>query len=236
VIIQAQVNAPTQSAVLRATEVATGNSIIGTFTIVQSTDGTAILSVVPQTATINGADSATCSSGFRVDYYVYGGTPPYRVSSTFPAAITLVNSIVNASGGFFEAITNGACVNPLLFTIVDATGRQTTAQLINVPGTTAPPTPPTPPPPGALVITPTSYTATGAGSCTGKTFAFVLSGGTAPFSVVAPGGTVVPNAGVTTTPGSFTVSGFTDGSGVHPIAIADSSTPQKSITSSIACN
>ena len=236
VILQATVNAATQSAVLRATDVTTGNSITGTFTIVQSTDGSAILSVVPSTATINGVDSATCSSGFRIDYYIYGGTPPYRVSSTFPAAISLINSIVNASGGFFEAITNGACVNPLVFTIVDATGRQTTANLINVPGTAAPPTPPTPPTPAALVISPASYTVSGAGSCTGKTFAYVLSGGTAPFSVTAPGGTVVPNAGVTTTPGSFTVSGFADGSGVHPIAVADSSTPQKSVTSSITCN
>ncbi len=236
VILQAAVNAATQPAVLRATEVSTGNSIIGTFTIVQSTDGSAILSVVPPVATINGPDSATCSSGFRVDYFIYGGTAPYRVSSTFPGAITLINSVVSAAGGFFEAITNGACVNPLVFTIVDATGRQTTAQLINAPGTAAPPTPPGPPVAPALVIAPASYTVTGAGSCTGKTFAFVISGGTPPFSVTAPGGTVVPNAGVTTSPGSFTVSGFTDTSGAHPIAVADSSTPQKSITSGVTCN
>ncbi len=30
------------------------------------------------------------------------------------------------------------CVNPLVFTILDATGRQVTAQLINQPGTIAP--------------------------------------------------------------------------------------------------
>jgi hypothetical protein len=42
---------------------------------------------------------------------------------------------VNTNGGFFEAITNGACVDPLTFSIVDATGRQTTALLHNVEGT-----------------------------------------------------------------------------------------------------
>ena len=228
VIIQAQVNAPTQSAVLRATEVATGNSIIGTFTIVQATDGTAILSVVPQTATINGADSATCSSGFRVDYYVYGGTPPYRVSSTFPAAITLVNSIVNASGGFFEAITNGACVNPLLFTIVDATGRQTTAQLINVPGTAAPPTPPGPPVVPALVITPTTLAAS---SCSGKTFLFLVTGGTTPYSATA----TPPAAATISASGVVTVSGLPSGASTTVVVVQDQSSPQKGVTATITC-
>ncbi len=62
----------------------------------------------------------TCSTGFRVDYFIYGGTPPYQISSTFPGAVTLVNSTVGFSGGSFEAITNGTCTKPLVFTIVDA--------------------------------------------------------------------------------------------------------------------
>jgi len=151
VIIQAAVNAPTQPAVLRATEVTTGNSVNGAFTIVQVTDGSTILSVVPATATISGVDKATCSANFRVDYYVYGGTPPYTVANTFPQGATLVNTVVASSGGFFSAITNGQCVNPLVFTIVDAVGRQTTAKLVNQPGTAdvvAPPTPTT------LTVTP----------------------------------------------------------------------------------
>ena len=182
VILQATVNAPTQSAVLRATELTTGNSVTAVFTIVQSTNGSAILSITPTTATISGANKATCSAGFRTDYYIYGGTPPYNVSSTFPQAVTLLNSVVTTSGGFFSAITNGTCVNPLVFTIVDSTGRQTTASLINQPGTADVPTPPTPPTPASLVITPTSLTGT---SCTGKTFQFLITGGTTPYS--APG-------------------------------------------------
>ena len=83
--------------------------------------------MVPADATIKGAFKGVCSSGFATDYYIYGGTPPYRVTSTFPNSVTLVNSIVNTNGGFFEAITNGSCVDPLTFSIVDATGRQTTA-------------------------------------------------------------------------------------------------------------
>jgi hypothetical protein len=231
VILQAAVNAPTQPAQLRATDLTTGNAVVGNFTIVQVTDGSTILSVVPATATITGPDSATCTTGFKIDYFIYGGTPPYQVSSTFPASVTLVNSVVAAAGGFFEAITNGTCVNPLIFTIVDATGRDIKAQLINQPGTAAPP-----PPPGApIVVTPPSYSVSGAGSCTGKTFSFVITGGTTPFSVASPGGVVTPNP-VTTSPGSFTVSGFTDGSGAHTIFIGDASKPQLSVTVSVTCN
>jgi hypothetical protein len=49
--------------------------------------------------------------------------------------VVLVNSNVPNSGGFFEAITNGTCVNPLQFTIVDTAGKITSATLINQPGT-----------------------------------------------------------------------------------------------------
>src|SRR6266567_7014340 len=144
VIIQATAGAPTQPALLRATELTTGNQQTAQFTIVQTINGAAVLSVVPSDANITGSDSATCSSSFRIDYFIYGGTPPYRISSTFPTAVTLLNSTVAASGQPFSVITNGSCVNPLVFTIVDAIGLQTTATLENVPGTGAPPTAPGP--------------------------------------------------------------------------------------------
>jgi hypothetical protein len=230
VILQAAVNAPTQSAVLRATELTTGNSVTAVFTIVQSTNGSAILSVTPATATISGPDTLTCSAGFRVDYFIYGGTPPYRVSSTFPTAVTLINPIVNVSGGSFTAITNGACVDPLLFTIVDATGRQTTATLINKVGTIVPPTPPTPP----VTITVTPGTFTLVPPCLGKSAPFVLSGGVAPYNVVSPGLTVTPNP-VTTSPGAFTVSGFPNGLASYTVFIGDSTKPQVTTTATVNC-
>ncbi len=143
VILQAALNAPTQPAILRATDLTTGNSgdRRRSPSCSRPTDRRSCRSY-PATATITGPDTQTCSFGFRVDYFIYGGTPPYHVSSTFPDAVTLVNPTVFASGGFFEAITNGTCVKPLTFTIVDAIGRQTTATLNNIPGTAAPPPPP----------------------------------------------------------------------------------------------
>jgi hypothetical protein len=217
---------------LRATELTTGNSVTAVFTIVQSTNGSAILSITPTTATISGANTATCSAGFRADYYIYGGTPPYNVSSTFPTAVTLQNAVVTTSGGFFSAITNGTCVNPLVFTIVDSTGRQTTATLINQPGTAAPPTPPTP---TSLVITPTSLTGT---SCTGKTFQFLITGGTTPYSTA--GAVITPLIPPQTTPAvsvsgtTLTVTGIIGGTAtVTSVVVVDQSSPQKSITGTI---
>ena len=85
VVIRANVVAFTQSALLRATDVTTGNQVTGQFTIVQTIDGAAVLSVVPPAATIKSA-TTTCSTGFRIFYFIYGGTPPYRVTSTFPVS------------------------------------------------------------------------------------------------------------------------------------------------------
>lgn len=227
VVLQAAVNVPTQPAQIRATDLTTGNEVTASFTIVQQTDGSAILSVVPATATITGPDKNTCSSGARVDYFIYGGSPPYHIASTFPDAVIIVNSTVNVAGGSFEAITNGTCVNPLTFTIVDNIGRQVTATLINSPGTAAPPVVT-----GPVQITPPAITDA---SCNGKTFGFTITGGTAPFSVASPGGVVTPNP-VTTNPGSFTVSGFATGSGLHTIFVGDAGVPQKTATATVTCN
>ncbi len=124
VIIKANSGAPTQAAQISVTDVTPGQGqqLIGSFTIVQNTDGSTTMTVVPNDATIKGALKGECSSGFVVDYYIYGGTPPYRVTSTFPNAITLTHTPVNTNGGFFEATTNGSCVDPLTFSIVDNDG------------------------------------------------------------------------------------------------------------------
>src|SRR5258706_2995514 len=144
VIIQANASAPTQPALLRATELTTGNQQTAQFTIVQTINGSAVLSVVPSDVTITGPFTGTCSTGFQIDYFIYGGTPPYSVVSTAPGTVTLVNSTVLASGLPFRVITNSTCVDPLTFSIRDATGLQTTATLHNLLGTTPPPAP-TPP-------------------------------------------------------------------------------------------
>jgi hypothetical protein len=231
VLLKANVSAFTQPALLRATELTTGNQQTAQFTIVQTINGAAVLSVVPSTANITGAFENLCSTGFRIDYYIYGGTPPYRITSTFPDSVTLVNSIVTTSGGFFEAITNGSCVNPLVFSIFDAVGLQTTATLINVPGTATQPAPPPPP----LVVTPSSQS----GSCAGKTFAVLITGGTPPYNISGTGGTINPQTPAS--PGYVLISGLTAGGAPPPTTstynylVVDSSAPQLTQPFSITC-
>jgi len=191
VIIRANVDAPTQPAQIRVTDLTSGQQVTGDFLIQQRTDGSTILTVVPSEVNITGPFIGVCSSGFRIAYFIYGGTPPYRITQTFPTGAILLNPTVNASGGFFEVMTNGSCVNPEQFSIVDATGRQTTATLNNVPGTE--PIPVAPPPPDLNVI-PGDISGSPCfvdtvGSIGGQvirsytTFQFVITGGTPPYNV-----------------------------------------------------
>ncbi|HTR58945.1 MAG TPA: hypothetical protein VMM27_12280 [Casimicrobiaceae bacterium] len=231
VILQATPGAPTQPALLRATELTSGNQQTAQFTIVQTINGSAVLSVVPSSATITGPDSSTCSSGFRIDYYIYGGTPPYTVASTFPSAVTLSNSIVFASGLPFSAFTNGTCVSPLTFTIRDSTGLQTTATLNNNLGTTAPPAPP----PSAPTATPGSQNVP---MCSGKTVSVQITGGTAPYSVAGStvnGHTPMVSPQPLTAPGFVQISGMVTTDGKYSFIVADSSTPQQTASFSITC-
>jgi hypothetical protein len=233
--LQADVNATTQPAQVRATDLTTGQPVTGNFTVVNNTS-TAAITVVPAKATITSYYKDTCSSGFRVDYYIYGGNPPYRVSSTFPSAVGLINPVVFASGGFFGAVTGGICVNPLTFTIVDAAGKQTTALLENLPGTEDPPTITVP----DLSVQPNNVAFTGCGE--GTKFQFVIVGGTPPYS--ASSSSLAANAVDPRTIGSsggvFTVQPYKGLAapflGSTTVVVVDSSQTQKTASAIITCN
>ena len=228
VVLQANVAAPTQPAFLRATELTTGNQQTAQFTIVQTDNGSAVLSVVPNTATITGPDNVSCSAGFTIAYYIFGGTPPYTVASTFPNAVTVFGTPVKFSGSFFKAVTNGTCVNPLVFTITDSTGLQTTAQLINQLGTTPPVVTPPPPP---LAISPSAPMQ--AGCIKGvTTFTFIISGGTPTYSVSSSGGTASPLV-VNKSGGTSVITLNFSGPGSAAVVAVDSSHPQLSATATL---
>ena len=180
--IQALVDVPTQPAQIRATDLTSGQALIGNFTIVRNQNGSALLTVIPPTATITGADTATCSSGAVVDYRIFGGTPPYIVASSFPTAVQILNTTVANSGGFFEIRTNGTCVNPLTFSILDTAGKQTTATLINSPGTATPGGGGGGGGTGGFLVTPTTLGGATI-ACNGSTFTSAISGGTPSYDI-----------------------------------------------------
>lgn len=239
--IQSVASAITQQAQMRATDVATGQQQIANF-VVERTTSTNNLSVTPSNAAITTLYNDSCSSGFRVDYFIYGGTPPYTVNSTFPNAVTLTPSIVPASGSPFRVTTNGTCVDPVVFTIVDAAGKTTSATLSNRPGTQNPPSAPPTIPPATLVVTPSSIArGPGLNSCANQTFNFVVTGGSRPYNVSAtpipPGAYLTPASGVVNNSGdSFQINNLPDASGVWTIIVVDDGNPQQTKTATITCN
>ncbi len=235
--IKALVDVPTQPAQIRATDLTSGQALISNFTIVRNQDGAAFITVIPDTATITGPDANTCSSGAIVDYRVYGGTPPYRITSSFPTAITIVNSTVAVSGGFFEVRTNGTCVNPLTFSILDSAGKQTTASLINSPGTAAAGGGGASP----LVVTPLAQG--GPTQSCAATFHLLISGGAPPYSVSQSSATAgSPTATIIPAPGSgsgdWQISGLGGTSGTvvtYTFAVSDGFSPANNTTATITC-
>jgi hypothetical protein len=237
VLVAASVDAPTQPAQIRATDLTSGQERTSSFLVIQNTNGATILTVVPGDATAQGAFNDECTAGARIDYYIYGGTPPYRVTASFPQAVTIVNPTVNVAGGFFEAITNGTCVQPLTFSILDATGRQTTATLNNTPGQAARPTPPVVAP-SSLTVAPADQTGTCAAA--NVTFSLVVNGGTAPYNVAvapSPGGAAIVVQQPTPSNGfvaKIQVNG--QGSvGTANVAIRDNGNPAQTRTATINC-
>jgi len=236
VILQAVAGVPTQPALLRATELTSGNQQTAQFTIVQTINGSAVLSVIPSDITFLGPDNTQCSNNFRGDYFVFGGTPPYNVNATPPNGVFLTNSPVAAPGGFFSVISKSdQCVNPETLIITDAAGLTTTATFHNLVGT-APPIPPVPPP--ALVIAPTSYNQ---GGCVPgvTTFTFLVTGGNANFNVSLSGppiGSLVLTPPFPSATGTFTVTWTGPGAtGTAFVIVVDSSLPQQTVTGQITC-
>jgi hypothetical protein len=227
VTIKSDVSVPSQVALIRATDLVSGNRVDGSFTIVQSIDGAPTLSVTPPKYEVLGYYVNQCASG-EVDFVVYGGTPPYTVRSGLPSVAQLAippttittvyqqTVVVTGSGGIFRAsLAGGFCSGDALvpFTITDAAGRIVKAELLNKPGTVPVPTPPAP---ATLAITPPNQFVDCAAGLP-RNVVFSITGGTAPYAV----GTDQP--GRTTVTGStvrINAPGLTNGTVIN-VTVAD---------------
>jgi len=230
--IAVNVNAPTQIAQIRATDVTSGNQITGQFLIQQVTNGGEVLSVIPSDeTTITGPDANSCSTGVAVVYHIYGGSPPYQVSAPFAGAVSLSGAPVVTNGGSFTATTTGACFDKMPFAITDATGRtipsSSSPTLTNAKGTGAGGGSASP-----ITVSPPSYTVKSPATCA-SSYDFLIAGGTAPFSVATLPALVVNPSVVVASPGNLKV--LNPPSGVTKISIGDASTPQLTATATITC-
>ena len=207
--IQAIVTAPTQVATLTSTDTVSGLVRRTSFNIIQTTSGTGILSSLPSgNTTFTGFKPgpglpAQCPSGGTVDYYIYGGTPPYSVVSPLLSFVTVFPSIVTTNGGSFRATQTGCGASQLIVT--DAQNRVIeTSQVIGVAGPAgdAPPTPT----PTTLTVSPLSHTLlcgqTGTSTTTGSgTFTATQ---TTPGAAASGALNVTPSMGANGTSISFT--------------------------------
>ncbi len=133
VVIRTDAGVPSGAALIRVTDLTSGNRVDSAFTIVQATNGTATLNVVPQTYSGKGGFTGQCLS-FSGDYVVFGGTPPYTVTNGLPNAGTLTSGTstgqvvtVSAQGGIFRftsfAVEDNCGGFTVPITVTDATGR-----------------------------------------------------------------------------------------------------------------
>jgi hypothetical protein len=132
--VTAAAGAPTQVATLQTTDVVSGFSRRYSFNIAQVTSGVGILSILPSSAiTFTGAKGAvgqdgSCPNG-QVDFYVFGGTPPYSAVSPLPGfAVISAPATVSTNGGRFTVQILGC--GKTSFIVTDSTGRSIETSLV----------------------------------------------------------------------------------------------------------
>ena len=129
--ITANASASTQVATIQTTDITDSASPLVrryNFNIIRSVSGVAVLSVLPSASvTITGergnasGSTGSCPRSSTVDYYIFGGTPPYSVSSPRPDVASVSPATVTASGGKFTVLITD-CVT-VSFVVSDASGR-----------------------------------------------------------------------------------------------------------------
>lgn len=146
------VNANNQTALLRIVDTGSGAFQTSSFTIAQATGSSPGFFASPDTITFSGPNNQECANSGSVDVFVYGGTPPYNVSSV-GAPFQVSRDFVSSRGGFFSVLPRGVCVATpgAPITIVDATGRSTVVRVANVLGANSVP---------ALAVAPTTVSLT----------------------------------------------------------------------------
>jgi hypothetical protein len=134
----ATAGAPTQVATLQVSDVGGGQTRKYSFNIVQQISGVGVLSTLPsESVVIKGAPGVAgtldgagkCPATAQVDYLIFGGTPPYSVTSSRPDIASVGASAVQSSGGRFSV--NVRDCGQAVFIITDATGRTIQTALLD---------------------------------------------------------------------------------------------------------
>jgi len=95
--VRVNANATSQTALLRVTDVSSGSSQTVSITIAPGSN--APLNAQPATVNFTGSTGNSCASGITASVIVFGGHPPYTLSS--PGAFTVNPPVLTASGSTF---------------------------------------------------------------------------------------------------------------------------------------
>ena len=127
--VRALDQATSQIAILQVTDVSSGATLRTSFTIAPSTRGA--LDAQPRSLRFTGRDADTCASNVGADVIVFGGRPPYSISSS---AAFIVNPLVlGHSGDRFNVTSTGQCTSDTgsQIAVVDTAGSTVTVTAIN---------------------------------------------------------------------------------------------------------
>ena len=143
-------NVATQIGIFRITDVATGVSTEQVF-VIQGTDITSTLTLVPNEFTFTGADNTRCGTG-SATFLAFDGTPPYRAVSSFASVEVTPSSTSSQPGQFLLSVTDaGTCLENATIVVTDANNARGTVTVTTTAGSADPP-------PAALRVVPSSLT------------------------------------------------------------------------------
>lgn len=195
VVLKADVEATSEAAFLRATDMVSTHRVDTWITVLKQTNGVSALGAVPTTAGLIGHFTAECTPVVR-EYGIYGGKAPYSV--TLPAASTLVLGVngveaaagagvtVASAGSRFtvkQVATTTCATSSAVITITDATGATSTATFTVATGSNTRPATVT-----DLTISPATLSLVAdpiSTYCATSSAQFAVAGGTAPYVVSA---------------------------------------------------
>jgi hypothetical protein len=229
-VIRTDAAVGSQVGLIRATDVTSGNRVDSAFSIVQSINGSATLTVLPGSGyTAKGYYKLECP-GTSGDFIIFGGTAPYTVRSALPNAVSLsVNGVVGdpivvAKGGdTFRASTSYSsnCADYAAeISIADASGRVVKVTYAVQAGTVEHPALPD------LALAPSAVTL--AGACGNRQVSFTVAGGSGSGSFSTSVGAGVMSGSVLTTPATFA-------SGQSITVIYVDAVTSKLLTANVSC-
>lgn len=214
VVIQVAAGTPTQIAVMRVTDVATGLYADQAF-VISGVGANGKLTPLPDSFTFTGNLTTECGTGSG-DFLVFDGVPPFTAISSNP--LINVDSSSTSSPGRFTIRLSGSTPPCQTGTIVvtDAVGNRATVDVASVLGTVTPPPPP-------LQVSPNSITlecgSSGSVSVVGGSGKYSASSPTAFISTTIATNTLTVSRLSGTTATNPVIISVTDGATIVPLSV-----------------